>query len=76
MDVIVVGFSVTIGGLVCVAMVILDVLWVVGETVEIMLGVIIVTILSVDDTIWGLAVDHVSNHGCRDLLVEMSDLSV
>lgn len=74
-DVIVIGFSVTMGGM-CVAMVILDVLWVVGETVEIMLGLSIVATLSVDEVTWGLEVDHVNNHGCMDLLVGSSDLSV
>lgn len=76
MDVIVVGFSVIIGGGLCVVMVILDVLCVVGERVEIMLGVTIVASLSVDEVILGLEVDCVSNHGCMDLLVESSDLSV
>lgn len=75
-DVIVVSFSVAIGGEMCVATVTLDVLWVVGETGEIMLGVIIVTILSVEEIIWGLAEDCVNNHGCTDLLVRISDLSV
>lgn len=67
MDVIVVGFSVTIGGGMCVVLVILDVLCMIGEGVEIMLGVTIVATLSVDEVILGLEVDCVSNHGCMDL---------
>lgn len=66
MDVIVVGFSVTIGGGMCVVLVILDVLCMIGG-VEIMLGVTIVATLSVDEVILGLEVDCVSNHGCMDL---------
>lgn len=57
----------------CVAMVILDVLCVVGETV---LGVSIVVVLFVDKVNWELEVGCVSNHCCMDLLVECSDLSV
>lgn len=67
MDVIVVGFSVTIGGGMCIVLVILDVLCMIGEGVEIMLGVTIVATLSVDEVILGLEVDCVSNHGCMDL---------
>lgn len=66
--VIFVGFSVTIGGGMCVVMVILDVLCIVGATAEIMLGVTIVATFSVDEVIWGLEVDCV--------LVESSNLSV
>lgn len=72
--VIVVVFSVTIGGETNAAMVILDVLWVLAETDEIM-GVTIVTV-SVDEFIWGMEVDGVCNHGCMVLLVESLDLSV